>query len=76
MTENILIVQLATIDGRLRCAAPRWMCGVTRKDRIRNENIQRNLWLAPIEDKILECHFRWFAEVHKIKKQLLYNVWM
>ena len=32
----------------------RWMCGKTRKDRIRNVNIRSMVGVAPIEDKMRE----------------------
>ncbi|CAH9137087.1 unnamed protein product [Cuscuta epithymum] len=41
----------------------RWMCGHTRKDRVRNETIKQRVGVAPIEDKIQESHLRWFGHV-------------
>ncbi|XVF47947.1 hypothetical protein PTKIN_Ptkin03bG0150400 [Pterospermum kingtungense] len=41
----------------------RWMCGKTRKDRVRNETIQADLKVALIEDKMRESHLRWFGYV-------------
>ena len=32
----------------------RWMCGITRRDRIRNEEIRVKVGIAPIEDKMRE----------------------
>ena len=43
----------------------RWMTGVTRKDRIRNDIIRRNLDVAPIEDKMRENRLRWFGHVYR-----------
>lgn len=40
-------------------------CGVTRSDRIRNENVQQNLQVAPIEEKMTECSLRWYEHEHK-----------
>lgn len=40
-------------------------CGVTRSDRIRNEHVQQNLQVAPIEEKMTECSLRWYEHEHK-----------
>ena len=32
----------------------RWMCGITRRDRIRNEEIRGKVGIAPIKDKMRE----------------------
>ena len=32
----------------------RWMCGKTRRDRIRNERIRKMIEVAPIEEKMRE----------------------
>nr|XP_016501018.1 PREDICTED: uncharacterized protein LOC107819426 [Nicotiana tabacum] len=41
----------------------RWMCGHTRMDKIRNEDIQEKVGVTPIEDKIREARLRWFGHV-------------
>ncbi|CAH9118493.1 unnamed protein product [Cuscuta europaea] len=43
----------------------RWMCGHTRKDRLRNEVIRQKVGVAPIEDKMQESRLRWFGHVHR-----------
>ncbi|XP_074304411.1 uncharacterized protein LOC141639131 isoform X2 [Silene latifolia] len=43
----------------------RWMCGHTRKDRLRNEVIREKLKVAPIEDKMMENRLRWFDHVRR-----------
>ena len=40
-----------------------WMCGKTRKDKIRNERLQEHLWVASMGDKIRETHLKWFGHV-------------
>jgi len=43
----------------------RWMCGHTRKDRLRNEAIREKVHVAPIEDKMRENRLRWFGHVRR-----------
>ena len=37
-----------------------WMCGNTRKDKVRNEDIHTKIGVASIEDKMREKRQRWF----------------
>ena len=41
----------------------RWMSGVTREDRIRNEYLRGSIGVAPIGDKMRENRLRWFGHV-------------
>ncbi|XP_054787150.1 uncharacterized protein LOC129293296 [Prosopis cineraria] len=43
----------------------RWMCGHTRKDKIRNEHISEKVRVAPIEEKMVENRLRWFGHVQR-----------
>ncbi|KAK9158673.1 hypothetical protein Scep_005247 [Stephania cephalantha] len=43
----------------------RWICGKTRKDRIRNIEIQRQVGVAPIDTKIREGRLRWFGHLQR-----------
>ncbi|PKA59726.1 isoleucyl-tRNA synthetase [Apostasia shenzhenica] len=43
----------------------RWMCGYTRKDRMRNEYIRKKVGVAPIEDKLRESRLRWFGHLNR-----------
>ncbi|XP_060182471.1 uncharacterized protein LOC132612165 [Lycium barbarum] len=43
----------------------RWMCGHTRSDRIRNEDIRDKVGVASMEDKMREARLRWFGHVKR-----------
>ncbi|KAL6532820.1 hypothetical protein OROGR_013780 [Orobanche gracilis] len=43
----------------------RWMCGHTKKDRLRNEVIREKIRVASIEDKMMENRLRWFGHVRR-----------
>lgn len=43
----------------------RWMCGHTRKDRLRNEVIREKVGVASIEEKMRENRLRWFGHVKR-----------
>ncbi|KAL6572440.1 hypothetical protein OROMI_013398 [Orobanche minor] len=43
----------------------RWMCGHTKKDRLRNEVIRDKVRVASIEDKMMENRLRWFGHVRR-----------
>ena len=58
----------------------RWMCGKTRKDKIRNEHIRELVEVAPIQDKLRENRLRWFGHVKRrpinapVRKSELINI--
>ena len=41
----------------------RWMCGVTRKDKIRNEIIRGSVKVTGISEKIQESRLRWYGHI-------------
>ena len=43
----------------------RWMCGLTRKDRVRNDKVRGILQVAPIKDKLRKNRLRWFGHVER-----------
>ncbi|VDO63871.1 unnamed protein product [Heligmosomoides polygyrus] len=46
----------------------RWMAGVTRLDRIRNEAIRQKFGVAPIADKMRGARLRWYGHVLRGKE--------
>ena len=43
----------------------RWVCGHTRRDRVRNEDIRDRVGVAPIEEKLVQHRLRWFGHVQR-----------
>jgi hypothetical protein len=43
----------------------RWICGNTRRDRIRNDDIRERLGVGPVEEKLVQHHLRWFGHIQR-----------
>ena len=43
----------------------RWACGITLKDRVRNEHIRGSLKIAPVSMKIKESRLRWYGHLRR-----------
>ncbi|KAF3638194.1 putative pre-mRNA-processing factor 6-like [Capsicum annuum] len=43
----------------------RWMCGLTRGDRVRNETIREKVGVTSVECKMWEARLRWFGHVKR-----------
>ncbi|XP_070014509.1 uncharacterized protein [Nicotiana sylvestris] len=43
----------------------RWMCGHTKLDKIRNDDIRRKVGVAPMKDKMQEARLRWFGHMKR-----------
>jgi acetone carboxylase gamma subunit len=43
----------------------RWICGHARKDQIRNDDIRDRLGVAPIHEKLVQHHLRWFGHIQR-----------
>ena len=53
----------------------RWMCGNTRRDKVRNEDIRAKIGATSIEEKMRENRVRWFGHVrHKLTDTLVWRV--
>ena len=45
----------------------RWMCGVTRRDNIRNEHIRGTTRVVQASKKIIEKRLKWYGHVRRMK---------
>jgi hypothetical protein len=58
----------------------RWMCGVTRMNRIRNEYIRGSLKVAPVTEKMRSNRLAWYGhvmrrdQIHITKRVISMNV--
>ncbi|KAI8543266.1 hypothetical protein RHMOL_Rhmol08G0203600 [Rhododendron molle] len=43
----------------------RWVCGKTRRDKIRNETVREMVGVAPIQEKVRENRLRWFGHGYR-----------
>jgi hypothetical protein len=60
-TKRRHVQQLSVAEMRML----RWICGHTRRDRVRNEDIQDRVGVAPIEEKLVQHGLRWFGHVQR-----------
>ena len=60
-TKRRHIQQLSVAEMRML----RWICGHTRRDRVRNDDIRDRLWVAPIEEKFVQHQLKWFGHVQR-----------
>ena len=47
----------------------RWMCGVTRRDTIRNEHIRGTTRVVQASKKITEKRLKWYGHVRRMKEE-------
>src|SRR6266542_1300545 len=55
------VQQLSVAEMRML----RWMCGHTRRDRVRNEDIRDRVGVVPIEEKLVQHRLRWFGYIQR-----------
>ena len=60
-TKRRHVQQLGVAEMRML----RWMCGHTRKDRVRNDDIRDSVGVAPIEEKLVQHRLRWFGHIQR-----------
>ncbi|XP_070014626.1 uncharacterized protein [Nicotiana sylvestris] len=59
--KNANIQKMKAVEIRML----RWMCGHTRLDKIRNEDIREKVGVASMDDKMQEARHRWFGHVRR-----------
>ena len=59
-TKRRHIQQLSVAEMCMLC----WICGHTRLDRVRNDDIRDRLGVASIEEKLIQHRLRWFRHIH------------
>jgi hypothetical protein len=42
-----------------------WICGHTRRDQVRNDNIRERLGVTPVEEKLVQRRLRWFRHMQR-----------
>ena len=47
----------------------RWMCGVTRRDKIRNEHFRGTARVVQASKKITEKRLKWYGHVRRMKEE-------
>ncbi|KAF3634913.1 putative pre-mRNA-processing factor 6-like [Capsicum annuum] len=57
--KNSYIQKLKVAEMRML----QWMCGLTRKDKVRNKIIREKVRVISVEDKLREVRLRWFKHV-------------
>ena len=43
----------------------RWICGNTKRDKVRNEDIHSKIGVAPIEENMRENRLRWLGHMRR-----------
>jgi hypothetical protein len=43
----------------------RWICGNTRRDQVRNDDLRERLGVAPVEEKLVLHRLRWFGHIQR-----------
>ena len=54
---------MATPENAAEMRMLRWMCGVTRMDRIRNEYVRGSLKVARVTEKLRSARLGWYGHV-------------
>jgi hypothetical protein len=55
------VQQLSVAEMRML----RWICGHTRRDRVRNDDIRKRVGVAPVEEKLVQHRLRWFGHMQR-----------
>jgi hypothetical protein len=71
-TKRRHVQQLSVAEMRML----RWICGNTRRDRVRNDDIRERLEVAPVEEKLVQHHLRWFGHIQRRPTEAPVRSWV
>jgi hypothetical protein len=60
-TKRWHVQQLSVAEMRML----RWICGNTRRDQVRNDDIRERLGVSPVEEKLVQPRLRWFGHIQR-----------
>jgi hypothetical protein len=60
-TKRRYVQQLSVAEMRMLL----WICGHTRRDRVRNDDIRERLGVAPVKEKLVRHRLRWFGHMQR-----------
>jgi hypothetical protein len=60
-TKRRYVQQLSVAEMRIL----RWICGHTRRDQVRNDDIRERLGVTPVEEKLVQHRLRWFEYMQR-----------
>ena len=52
----------------------KWMCGVTRRDKVRNEQIRVTTIVVQASKKITEKRLKWYGHVSRMKEEHIVRI--
>jgi hypothetical protein len=71
-TKRWHVQQLSVAEMRML----RWICGNTRRDRVRNDDIRERLGVALVEEKLVQHRLRWFGHIQRRPADALVHSWV
>jgi hypothetical protein len=60
-TKRRHVQQLSVAEIRIL----RWICGHTRRDQVQNDDIHERVWVAQVEEKLVQHRLRWFERIQQ-----------
>jgi hypothetical protein len=50
-----------------------WICGHTRRDRVRSDDIRERLGVALVKEKFVQHRLRWFVHIQRMPPEALFR---
>jgi hypothetical protein len=60
-TKRRHVLQISVTEMRML----RWICGHTRRDQVRNDDIRERIGVTPVEEKLMQHRLRWFGHMQR-----------